>query len=423
MLLLFLCFLGSPNVLDFTTYYIDVRKLCCLKKQPIRMLISVKWNIYKYVFLVWALLHFGIMIAFTVFCYKIPDMLKLGKTSHERTFNKFNFKERNLTLSSFCELMNSKPNSFNDIELLQTMCTESVRLYTVLLASSSKLISYQSLEFFKVVIILKTIMCIVYLLFEIIDIYRSLNLFVQIRIIPAIQLLYLKRPSSYSPLPWQCLWKPDGYRLLLALHSVITLLWFSSKFELNSISYGELAISQLTGWYTMLFFSQVAKPIGFFTIMVNRVIFGDLLRFLTVLFVIVIGFSSAINILMQTVQSEEGVPEKLATIRNSFYTMFRIMIGVEDYDFVVQSPYSFLIKVFYIMFVVLTTVMLMNMLIAQIGDTYAMVAIDKDIVWLKLRCSVILLLERRMPYCLKRWLTSRHVSFENGRWMLTFLKK
>lgn len=126
-----------------------------------------------------------------------------------------------------------------------------------------------------------------------------------------------------------------------------------------------LIISVIIGWYLLLFFLRVFKTFSFFTVLILQVL-SDLIKFSVVMGILLIGFSTAMFMIMQGAQTDQ---EEFSNFSEAFVTMLNIMLGIGDITtlFNARSPAAAIL--IFVMFVLLTTILLLNALIAMMSNS------------------------------------------------------
>ncbi|XP_062392187.1 transient receptor potential cation channel subfamily V member 1-like [Sardina pilchardus] len=217
----------------------------------------------------------------------------------------------------------------------------------------------------------------------------------------------------------------DGfYELLFFIQAVLFLasavLYFCSRKEYLGCMVLCLALS----WVNVLYYSRGSKNMGIYGVMIQKMIVGDILRFLSVYMVFLFGFTAAIVTLLdkQTPDNAKCVPKKTRFFEDIDSTnctkptartfqiitleLFKFTIGMGDLEFTDGYRY---IEVFYVLlisYIVLTYILLLNMLIALMNKTVEKTSEESTNIWKLQRAITILDIERRLPQCLKRRLRS-----------------
>ncbi|KAM6970629.1 transient receptor potential cation channel subfamily V member 1 [Aplochiton taeniatus] len=200
---------------------------------------------------------------------------------------------------------------------------------------------------------------------------------------------------------------------------------------------GFLVLCLAVSWLNLLYFSRGNRHMGIYSIMIQKMIISDILRFLFVYIVFLFGFSSAVVTLLleppennssaavvsnstrqgrrsgggfyEALPPSEGEGCQRPTYKNFTYTtleLFKFTIGMGDLEFTEQYQYKEVFYILLISYIVLTYILLLNMLIALMSRTVERISIDSTSVWKLQRAITILDLERKMPFCLRRRLRS-----------------
>ena len=158
--------------------------------------------------------------------------------------------------------------------------------------------------------------------------------------------------------------------------------------------------------------------------MFERILFRDVLLFALGYLCIAIGFASAFWLNMSVYVSGT----RLETFRDpgySLFTLFRLMLGLIDTDelFDTKFPLStYAINVvLFIAYIAVTTILLLNMLIASMTYTYDRIK-AVGLIWKKLRTNNMQMIEHVLPsfillYC-SNYPTKTYKLREkiNGKW-------
>lgn len=239
--------------------------------------------------------------------------------------------------------------------------------------------------------IIVTITCGIYLLGEIYDILYFLVAFTR--------LLRRKCKLRYYREPMWALLHADKFRILLIAFCCSALIG-RSLFALNHKAHSIFtAMAAIYGWCFTLFFTRAFKNIGIFTVMLQRMIMGDLIYFTIVFLVILAGLATALQILFH---ANSTVPTDVSVMSNTVMNLFRFMVGLTEMDVAMYATFPAAVNLLIVGFILLANVQLINMLVAAMNDTYAAVAGNKEELWAKMRAKSVLLLERRIPCCLRR---------------------
>ncbi|GFS17036.1 transient receptor potential cation channel subfamily V member 4-like [Elysia marginata] len=192
------------------------------------------------------------------------------------------------------------------------------------------------------------------------------------------------------------------YRLLLVAFSLFLIIdslwyWFHSHDADSNVF---LILALLTGGWFAAFFLRAWRKFSFFTILFQKVLVGDMFRFSIMILLELVAFSAAMYVAYLPTSSPPGLPEEFEDLWTSILTMFRLMLGLSDIEILSRAPAAWMAIGLYVLFVLLTYVLLLNSLIAMMSQTCALVSEDRDLQWHMQRLSVLLLLETLLPL---RW--------------------
>ncbi|CAF3405371.1 unnamed protein product [Rotaria sp. Silwood2] len=127
-----------------------------------------------------------------------------------------------------------------------------------------------------------------------------------------------------------------------------------------------LAFASLLGWSYMFFFTMPFRFTGPFVIMIYKMLFNDVLRFCIIYIIFLTGFSQC------------------------FFILFN------GNDYYIEGPYPLVGALLLILYVVVISILLLNLLIAMMGDTYADVKKSAKKLWHLERARIALNIESRM---------------------------
>nr|AOR81474.1 nanchung [Nilaparvata lugens] len=162
-----------------------------------------------------------------------------------------------------------------------------------------------------------------------------------------------------------------------------------------------VVIMLTTGPY-FLFFCRGFKTVGPFVVMIYRMVMGDLLRFASIYLVFVMGFSQAYYIIFLTYDNPttpEGtddttsnpLPSPIEAIMAMF---FMSLTNFGDYYSAFENTeHEIEAKAFFVIYMVIVAILLINMLIAMMGNTYQKIAETKN-EWQRQWARIVLVVER-----------------------------
>ncbi|XP_041350755.1 transient receptor potential cation channel subfamily V member 5-like [Gigantopelta aegis] len=179
------------------------------------------------------------------------------------------------------------------------------------------------------------------------------------------------------------------YRVLLILFSLtafIDAIWYKIQPGSNYF----LIFSVLTGCWFLTFFLRAFKTFSFFTVMIHKIIFSDLIRFSVIIGLELVSFTAMIYLLF--VNSQPPVDE-FGSYQKSLLTLFNLLLGLSDIKVFNQADDPWLAVILFTIFALLTYVLMINALIAMMSQTCALVSSNKRMQWQLQRLSIILFIE------------------------------
>ncbi len=343
---------GKPAILDIVVYHGNDEMLSVIASEPIYTLIQTKWKSHRLLFHGWLVYHFLLMSTFTWWAVERPLQ----------------------------DIYNNSTAKFLPGDLTET---QSLAVECVILVAA----------------------CL-YILTEIIDIASSLHDVVQFRL--------LRRSTGYYKAPWSVLFRFDDFRVILMTFSVCTVIASILRHRENENSDILSCVALTCGWYYMLAFLRTFRAFSYYTVMVHRIIFSDILRFGGVFIFILLGFTAGNMVIFAT--APNGVPDQLSSFEVGMLSLFRLMIGLEEWSIPEEARSEVTAQIVFLAFVLLTTILLLNMLIASMTDTYAAVS-DRESLRLKFLALTCMTMERRlMPLeCCRNYQASTYLHRHEGK--------
>ncbi|XP_057677501.1 transient receptor potential cation channel subfamily V member 1 [Corythoichthys intestinalis] len=216
----------------------------------------------------------------------------------------------------------------------------------------------------------------------------------------------------------------DGYYDILFFVQAVLFLAAASLYITGRQEYlGFLVLCLALSWVNLLYFARGSKQMGIYSVMIQKMILSDILRFLFVYFVFLFGFSAAVVTLLieppaRNITNKKGrlfgplEPESECikpTFRNISYTtlqLFKFTIGMGDMEFTEHYQYKEVFYVLLIFYIILTYILLLNMLIALMNRTVEKITMESTSIWKLQRGITILDMEKRLPFCARKRLRS-----------------
>jgi hypothetical protein len=209
--------------------------------------------------------------------------------------------------------------------------------------------------------------------------------------------LWLEFCSPYSNLSFR-LWFIVFSLLLIVdvIAAVVSSVQGASSYENYC-----LIFCVIVGWYLVMFFIQTFKPFSFFTVLIQQVI-SDMVKFAVVMTIFLVAFSAAMYMIMQGADTDE---DDFDGYFKTCIKMLTIMLGIGEISILFSARQPILAVIVFVLFVLLTTILLLNALLAMMSNTctglmtnYGGVMANKMHGRLQ-KLSVILFLEGFLPSC------------------------
>nr|XP_015838709.1 PREDICTED: uncharacterized protein LOC658747 isoform X2 [Tribolium castaneum] len=148
-------------------------------------------------------------------------------------------------------------------------------------------------------------------------------------------------------------------------------------------------------WFLLMFFAGAVRLTGPFVTMIYSMITGDMLTFGIIYTVFLFGFSQSFYFLYK------GFPGVKTSLYNTYMStwmaLFQITLGNYEYSELSATTYPAVSKTVFAIFMVFVPILLLNMLIAMMGNTYAHVIEQSEKEWVKQWAKIVIALERAIP--------------------------
>ncbi|CAN0039239.1 unnamed protein product [Lampetra planeri] len=159
-----------------------------------------------------------------------------------------------------------------------------------------------------------------------------------------------------------------------------------------------MSLALVLGWCYTLFFARGIEMLGSFTVMIQKMLFGDVFRVCWLMFMVLMGFTCAFHLTFQTMNPENW-PQWQSFV-SVWFTMFQLFLGLLDIPINYDLNTPEIIKILYVFYMIFAFLLMINLLIASMGDTHWRVAQEHDELWRTQVAASTILLERRMPRAL-----------------------
>ncbi|KAK6022316.1 transporter, cation channel family protein [Ostertagia ostertagi] len=161
-------------------------------------------------------------------------------------------------------------------------------------------------------------------------------------------------------------------------------------------------------WIFLLFFARSAKLTGPFVQMIYSMIAGDMMRFAIISAIFLISFSQVFYFVGKDMDAKQQLNTSnpyhcpvegydIYTYDNfieTFITLFRASMGGYDYEEFACANYEVLTKTLFVLYMFVMPIMMINILIAMMGNTYTTVIAQAEKAWRQQYAQIVMVLER-----------------------------
>ncbi|XP_061762503.1 transient receptor potential cation channel subfamily V member 4 [Nerophis ophidion] len=205
----------------------------------------------------------------------------------------------------------------------------------------------------------------------------------------------------------------DGsFQLLYFIYSILIIVTATLYLSGIEAYVSVMVFALVLGWMNTLYFTRGLKLTGTYSIMIQKILFKDLFRFLLVYVLFMVGYASALVSLLTVCPSpgtdcEGGCPtypkcRDPDTFSIFLLDLFKLTIGMGELDMIHSAQYPAVFLILLVTYIILTFVLLLNMLIALMGETVGQVSKESKKIWKLQWATTILDIERSFPVCIRK---------------------
>uniref|UniRef100_A0A3P9QAM2 Transient receptor potential cation channel subfamily V member 1-like n=1 Tax=Poecilia reticulata TaxID=8081 RepID=A0A3P9QAM2_POERE len=144
---------------------------------------------------------------------------------------------------------------------------------------------------------------------------------------------------------------------------------------------GLLVLSLALAWMNVLYYTRGSRQLGIYNVMMQRMILGDLLHFLCVYIVLLFGFSAGNISKRKNFNTTTHSKPSYNDIGFTTLELFKFTIGMGDLEFTDHVQNQTVFYVLLICYIVLTYILMLNMLIALMGNTVERITEQSQTIW------------------------------------------
>ncbi|XP_062942800.1 transient receptor potential cation channel subfamily V member 4 isoform X5 [Cynocephalus volans] len=209
----------------------------------------------------------------------------------------------------------------------------------------------------------------------------------------------------------------DGsFQLLYFIYSVLVIVTAALYLAGIEAYLAVMVFALVLGWMNALYFTRGLKLTGTYSIMIQKILFKDLFRFLLVYLLFMIGYASALVSLLNPCANMKVCNEDKTnctvptypscrdseTFSTFLLDLFKLTIGMGDLEMLSSTKYPVVFIILLVTYIILTFVLLLNMLIALMGETVGQVSKESKHIWKLQWATTILDIERSFPVFLRK---------------------
>ena len=173
--------------------------------------------------------------------------------------------------------------------------------------------------------------------------------------------------------------------LLYLLYAAIVIIWivlFSARCNFQDYV---LAAALCIGWLLSIKLTKGFRQIHYFSRMLGSMILNDFVRFAVIYVFVLFAFGSAFHVLFQI---SWDIVQVYQTPLDTIFLSFNLMTGrgeLFDDDFEENMTDAgrdlTYVKIYYLIYVLLSSIILINLLIAMMNDSYKKILTDQQVMW------------------------------------------
>jgi len=319
-------------------------------------MLTRKWDVYRWIYILWFVVHLFYMVVFTAVTVELnrsggnhTSLTHLGASPHM---------PQGLPLINVNKSVGITPSAVPVVSTLQP--------------GSASPDPRHRLAIFIV-------LPVVYLILELLDLFGSTPYRIQFMTGQS----YAKRLLKAAMSEWTITGN-GPYRMVSVGFSIFTIYWYLLYIQQSSYQDIGLSMSLLLGWIFVLFFTRGCRVTCRFSIMIQKMFFRDLIYFLTVYGIVLVGFSFAMKAMIE-----------LTSISKVFYDMMSVVTDLDQKQTVTGARHPMFAKLLLIFYAIIAVILLMNMLIAMMNTSYETVRVTRCNLWRQQQLSILLMIERR----------------------------
>ena len=182
---------------------------------------------------------------------------------------------------------------------------------------------------------------------------------------------------------------------------VLVAWWFSRYMQADKHQVYILAVALVFGWLQTINFARGFESVNVFIIMLKYIIIQDIFTILIIYIFFLLGFASAFQVLFQISGS---IADSYPSVWHVIFATFNLMIGIDevvdrdlDDEYKDNDGDSIFLRFTAVVYIIFATLILLNILIAKMSDTYTDVRMRESTHWRVESVRQAIAFEKRIP--------------------------
>ena len=193
----------------------------------------------------------------------------------------------------------------------------------------------------------------------------------------------------------------------MLLYTLFSSLYLLLKYLKVDGHYCFQALSILTGWFLTQLSFHVFKRLSFFNVVLSQVLHGDAILYIIFFFIVCLGVTIAFVPIMYGFPSDNS---EFSSFTQTYMNFLRLGVGVADFNnlYMAGIEKHVIFLLFYICFIFVGNLVVLNMLIGSMSDSYSKLRNQQDILCIASTAGDIVLVEKILPLFTLYVSTSAH---------------
>uniref|UniRef100_UPI00398EF569 transient receptor potential cation channel subfamily V member 6-like n=1 Tax=Pristiophorus japonicus TaxID=55135 RepID=UPI00398EF569 len=156
-----------------------------------------------------------------------------------------------------------------------------------------------------------------------------------------------------------------------------------------------MALAITLAWCNSIYFARGFQILGPFAILLQKIILEKFLTYVILMVMVVIGFTTAIYMSFQELDPSQWI--RFNGYKNLLFLMFMLFFGLLDIPLNYEKYTPFMVKIFYVSYIMMTFQLMVILLIFLIAQTLRRVMKNCDVLWRAQITASTIHLERWLP--------------------------